>query len=429
LLLNDVQLTRAAELRAGDIVQVGSCSVLVQHESPLEPMRQGEPTVSRQLFDLRLQEEVVRATRAHRRLALLFLRGRAPASSEQSLAIVSQFCPTFAALVDPEPGSVPFESLVPVLSAVLPDDALTRDELIEAALARLPDEPSQAAAADERVVVDPMTVRLRALSEQLAMGDEDVLIEGEPGTGKRLWARHIHLRSGRRSESWREIDGRRAEPEEIAALLTPTSPAATSSGALLVRHLDQLSPAARRVPFDRRVSGLRVFATAASTLATENDPAESERLGRITVSMPALRDRPSEILPLALQALQHARARLRRPGLALNPEARAGLQAWPWPGNIRELRNEIAIAAHVAESDEIRLENFSPRIVAHFQASTTSTRKRDLRESLKAAEKSALLGVLARTGWNVTAAARELGLPRRTVVYRIARLGLRRPGR
>jgi transcriptional regulator of acetoin/glycerol metabolism len=426
VLLNDVQLTRAAELRAGDIVQVSACSVLVQHETPpLAAFAPSQHSWSRQLFEVRLEEEVRRATRARRRLRLLFLRGPPPAASPESLAIVSQFSPAFAAVLDPEPDSNSFDPSVNAGGAVLSDDALTRDELIECALGRLPDEPAAAVAADERVVLDPMTVRLRALSEQLAMRDENVLIEGEPGTGKRLWARHMHLRSGRRSESWREVDGRRAGPHEIAAILAGTSSGLVDSGALLVRHVDQLPPDARQLLLDRRPPRLRIFATAASNLSA--DP--SERLGRITVSMPALRDRPSEILPLALQALQHARARLRRPGLALNPEARAGLQAWGWPGNVRELRNEIAIAAQVAESDEIRLENLSPPIAAHFQAASTSARKRDLRESLKAAEKNALLGVLARTGWNVTAAAKELGLPRRTVVYRIARLGLRRPGR
>jgi DNA-binding NtrC family response regulator len=383
-------------------------------------------------LDARLEEEVRRATRGHRRLRLLFLRGWAPSASPGSLAIVSQFSPTFAALLDPEPGSDSFEPTTVAEGAVLPDDARTRDELIECALARLPGEAPSTPSTDERVVLDPMTVRLRALSEQLAMRDENVLIDGEPGTGKRLWARHMHLRSGRRSESWRELDGRRAAPEDVVAILAAATHGPTDSGALLVRHVDRLSPKAREVLLDRRPPRLRLFATATSSLSPEHVHAQrdwTERFGRITLSMPALRDRPSEILPLALQALQHARAQLRRPALALNPEARAGLQAWPWPGNVRELRNEIAIAAHVAESDEIRLENFSPRIAAHFHDASSPTRKRDLRESLKAAEKTALLGVLARTGWNVTAAAKELGLPRRTVVYRIARLGLRRPSR
>jgi len=53
----------------------------------------------------------------------------------------------------------------------------------------------------------------------------------------------------------------------------------------------------------------------------------------------------------------------------------------------------------------------------------------DLRSSLKVTERNALLKALAGTRWNVTEAAKRLGLPRRTVVYRMSRLGLRRPGR
>jgi transcriptional regulator with GAF, ATPase, and Fis domain len=53
----------------------------------------------------------------------------------------------------------------------------------------------------------------------------------------------------------------------------------------------------------------------------------------------------------------------------------------------------------------------------------------DLRSSLKVAERDAFLKTLALTRWNVTEAAKRLGLPRRTVIYRMSRLGLRRPTR
>lgn len=429
--LNDVQLARAAELRAGDVVQVGTCSVLVQHETALEPMRAAQSAWSRQLFEVRLEEEVRRARRARRPLELVFLRGRVPPDAEEAFTLSAQFSPAFAALLNPEGEGAPLDAAPPVGRAVLPNDALTTDELIECALSRLSGEAPLALPTEEPVVLDPMTVRLRAVTEHLAMGDHDALIEGEPGTGKRLWARQMHLRSGRRSGSWREIDGRRVSADEVAAALAGPPSGTGASGTLLVRHVDELGPAAREVLLSRWPAHLRVFATAA--LAGEGAEGLAReviaRVGRVTLSLPALRDRRSEVLPLAVQALQQARTQTRRPGLTLNPEVRAALQAWWWPGNVRELRNEIAIAAHVAESDEIRLENLSPRIAERFQSSRAASSRRDLRESLKAAEKNALLGVLARTGWNVTAAAKELGLPRRTVVYRIARLGLRRPGR
>jgi len=59
----------------------------------------------------------------------------------------------------------------------------------------------------------------------------------------------------------------------------------------------------------------------------------------------------------------------------------------------------------------------------------TSSGAEDLRGAMKAAERELLLEALARTRWNVTAAASRLGVPRRTVVYRMGKLGLKRPAR
>jgi transcriptional regulator of acetoin/glycerol metabolism len=433
VLLNDVQLARAVALRAGDFVQVGAASVLVQRETPLDAATHSEITSwPRETFEARLAEEVRRAIRANRRMGLLFIRGAPAPRAGDDVANASAFGERFSALLDLEGDGIRFESALSQSGrAAVPEDALTTDELVECALARLSKEPVPPRAPEERVVLDPVMVRLRGVMEQLAMSESHALIEGEPGTGKRLWAWHMHLRSGHRSETWREIDGRRLTAAELSAAFD-SSAGERLSGTLLLRHVDQLAPAAQQALLEHWPPRLRVLATAAprTDLAYGGlAPAMEERLGRITLTLPALRDRPSEILPLALQALQQARARLGRAGLALNAEARAALQAWPWPGNVRELRNQIALAAHVAESDEIRLENLSPRIAQRFHAARAAVSKKDLREALKLAEKNALLGVLARTSWNVTAAAKELGLPRRTVVYRIARLGLKRPRR
>ncbi len=84
------------------------------------------------------------------------------------------------------------------------------------------------------------------------------------------------------------------------------------------------------------------------------------------------------------------------------------LTAWHWPGNVRELVNVLAFAARATARDDSG-EQF--------------------KGAMAAAEREVLLEALARTRWNVTAAAARLGMPRRTVVYRMARLGLRRPAR
>jgi DNA-binding NtrC family response regulator len=160
-------------------------------------------------------------------------------------------------------------------------------------------------------------------------------------------------------------------------------------------------------------------------------------LAKAVLYVPALRDRPAELQPLAEHALERVMRQLGRPGLVLGRGLREALGQYGWPGNVRELLGALAQAALSAESDELRVENLPPRLVdviaSGQQRSPTGappgTRTEDLRQALRAAEKDALLRALAQTHWNVAETARRLGLPRRTVVYRMSRLGLRRPGR
>ena len=98
------------------------------------------------------------------------------------------------------------------------------------------------------------------------------------------------------------------------------------------------------------------------------------------------------------------------------------LQAWHWPGNVRELKNVLARAARGAVRDELGRD----ALPATF---STETPADDLRGAMQSAERELLLETLARTRWNVTAAASRLGLPRRTMVHRMAKLGLKRPAR
>jgi transcriptional regulator of acetoin/glycerol metabolism len=89
---------------------------------------------------------------------------------------------------------------------------------------------------------------------------------------------------------------------------------------------------------------------------------------------------------------------------------------------VRELRNVMARAARSAVRDELGRDALPSRL-------STEAPEESLRGALKTAERELLLEALARTRWNVTAAAGRLGIPRRTVVYRMARLGLKRPAR
>jgi hypothetical protein len=140
------------------------------------------------------------------------------------------------------------------------------------------------------------------------------------------------------------------------------------------------------------------------------------------IPVPPLRSRPQDIDELAAQYVLLASQVLRRSKLSLSAQVKAIFRSWPWPGNVTELKNVIFRAAHMTASDEVGLDALPKRML-------TEAPSKDLRTTVKEAEKEVLLNMLARTKWNVSVAASRLGLPRRTVVYRIARLGLKRPAK
>jgi len=105
----------------------------------------------------------------------------------------------------------------------------------------------------------------------------------------------------------------------------------------------------------------------------------------------------------------------------LRPEARALLQQAQTPENVRTLRNVVIRAALGGTGTELTSEQFDALDAAPvglgMRAKVRQTERREIETSL------------ARSGWNVTEAARQMELPRRTLVYKIRQYGLRRPGR
>ncbi len=276
-----------------------------------------------------------------------------------------------------------------------PDDGPDAECLLEQAFERL---FPPAAYSDERVVADPVMVRLKAAAEEAADPAVPVAAVGPHGSGRASLLAALA-----------EARGLEVKAEEARVAGPPPS-----KGAWLLRNADRVPAGelAARVQKAQR-QGAWVLAT-------------GERLDGalfpMQLSVPALADRPLDVLPLAESFLRAFRARLARPKLSFGPEARALLARYRWPGNVRELRNVVARAARAALRDEVGRD-------ALFDKLSSDAPQDDLRGALKSAERDLLLEALARTRWNVTQAAARLGLPRRTVVYRMARLGLKRPAR
>jgi DNA-binding NtrC family response regulator/predicted ATPase len=146
------------------------------------------------------------------------------------------------------------------------------------------------------------------------------------------------------------------------------------------------------------------------------------RLAVITLRLPALRERPEDVLRLGERFLREACADAGLPPKTLAPEARAALRAYTWPGNIRELKNAVTRAALLTEASEL------PR--AAFQLGPASARSPGPPAAAAAGEPAEpeagrevqaerIAQVLRDTGWNISRAAARLGLTRSALRYRI----------
>lgn len=147
------------------------------------------------------------------------------------------------------------------------------------------------------------------------------------------------------------------------------------------------------------------------------------RLNVVELTVPPLRERPEDILPLALSVLRAIPAGPAGRPFVLTPEGEGALTAYPWPGNVRELFNRIQRAVLVAPSEELTPADlgFEPGRIAGVCAGE---------DTPEAAERATIEEALRRHGGSVSRAAEELGFSRQALYRKMERLGIvleRRP--
>src|SRR6185312_4841815 len=151
------------------------------------------------------------------------------------------------------------------------------------------------------------------------------------------------------------------------------------------------------------------------------------RIGGFTLAVPALRDRASEIGPLAEHFARTAAAEQGRPTPRLSEGARAALVAYGWPGNVRELRNAIERALVLCE-DAIELTDLPEKLRdAGQRVRPAAAPAADMRGHLAEVERAAIVAALEAEDQNQTRAARRLGLSRRALIYKMEKYGLKPP--
>ena len=311
---------------------------------------------------------------------------------------------------------------------------------------------------DELVANDPESKRLVSLAHKMAETDATVLITGESGTGKEVYARCIRERSARADKPFVAINCA-AIPENMleATLFGYEKGAFTGAlgahagkfeqaqhGTLLLDEISEMDLGLQakilRVLQEREVERLgssRTIALDVRLIATSNrNLAEEARAGRfradlyyrlnvMSLRLPALRERPGDILPLALRAIQ-ACARGTQASLVLSPDAERKLLQHDWPGNARELTNIVQRAAWLASGGVITAAdldiNMQGEAIAPPPAAPVESADTGLDRDLKERERELILATLRVTGGSRKLAAERLGISPRTLRHKLQQL-------
>ena len=305
-----------------------------------------------------------------------------------------------------------------------------------------------------------------AMAQRVARYGISVLVLGESGTGKELLARAVHYASPRQSGPF-VVENCAAIPDTLleTELFGHKRGAFTGAfedhvglfqrahgGTVFLDEIGETSPAfqvrllrvlqegevrpvgaARPVPVDVRV----IAATHRQLEQRVHDGLFREdlyyRIAGVTITVPPLRERVADIVPIARQLTQDVATELGHPGAVLSDDALACLATYPWPGNIRELRNEIARALALSDDAPSLQPNwFSARVLqgratgAAGDLAAAVPQSGTLSERLDVIEAMVLRETLLRHRWNKTRAAQELGLSRVGLRAKMQRFGLER---
>ncbi len=146
------------------------------------------------------------------------------------------------------------------------------------------------------------------------------------------------------------------------------------------------------------------------------------RLCVVPVRVPSLRERREDIRPLAEYFLAEFCARNNFKPKQFDAAAFEALEDYAWPGNIRELRNTVERMAILTRGDVLEAES----VPVEIRIARVAGPRGNLREARESAEREHILRALEETKWNVSSAARVLGMERTNLHKRIRALGLAR---
>ena len=343
-------------------------------------------------------------------------------------------------------------------------------QLLEVIARHHPSPPTAKSGADGEIIAsDPAILAVKNRCERVAGTGATVLLTGESGVGKDVFAKQIHQLSGRNSKPYVAINCA-AIPDNLlestlfgyekgaftgATKAQPGKFEQANGGTLFLDEIGEmpleLQAKLLRVLQDQvveRLGSMRSVNCDVRIVAATNQDLQQRvkdgkfredlyfRLAVFPIRIPPLRERQQDILPLAEHFLARYGRTMGRQGLKLSAQSNHALQGYPWPGNVRELENAMQRALLLSDGDliepnDIELHGSAPSStasapVANLSAGGTPLAYSSDTESttsgaqdMDSIEREHILKVLKQVGGNRKEAVNILGLSERALRYKL----------
>jgi hypothetical protein len=462
VLVNGDPVTTTAVAKPGDEICIGRATLLVS--VTVAPSNLGRRSLTHDEFAERLTEELARAARRMQFTSLIMLKvgsgdgsgvAHAALSSFRGGDIVGTYAHDEIEFLLPD---TPFNIAKAVVKrlmetsgiagasagiAVAPDDGDSAERLLRAARDALAaglvegKDISQASppplASGEPPIHSPTTKLVVEDITEAAKGNDPVLLIGEPNSGKRYFSRLLHDRSSVASGPFVMIGcAGLVDSAAVSAAFGNENgdcgecTAKKATGGTLV--LDEIGDLP--VPGQRRLLALlervelnnirMVSTTHRDLLALCGAEAFLEalysRLAVVRIGIPALRMRTESIVPLAENFAAQFNAKSR---VKLSTGAVERMRTYAWPGNVLELQNAMERAVALADGGEILAEHLPG------SAADAISGRGLLRQHVGSVERDAIIKMLADNNYNQTHTAKQLGISRRALIYKMEKYGLK----
>jgi two-component system response regulator FlrC len=342
-------------------------------------------------------------------------------------------------------------------------------QLLEVIARHQPSHPSENSARNAAIIAaDAATIAVMSRCERVAPTDATVLLTGESGVGKDVFARQIHALSRRQGKPYVAINCA-AIPENLlestlfgyekgaftgANKSQPGKFEQAHGGTLFLDEIGEmpmeLQSKMLRVLQDRvveRLGAMRSVNCDVRILAATNQDLQQRvrdgrfredlyfRLAVFPIRIPGLRDRPADVLPLAQAFLAKYSSTMGLAGLQFSKTAEAALQRYNWPGNVRELENAVQRAlllcdGRLIEPEHIELDPVgmaeelvhdkpSPSLSDEVHKGGIEIASQNQAQDIESIERDHILKVLAQVGGNRKDAVAILGLSERALRYKL----------